>query len=225
MANVIAIAMPPPMSTRAAARSTGAPPSRPPSAPVDASNDERRAGEHGDASVDGAADSDRSGIAAPTAKLAAETTAACSGRAARRRGHAELVAEVRPERVGRGQLRRDLAREAGLEASPHVDVGELLELELGVCVRARSARARCRRARCRAASSRTRTRLRPSTSHRRRAPASPATAISLLDAVGGGDADHEAGRRDDAVVGAEHRGAQPADTAEAVPLPVQATDH
>ncbi len=48
----------------------------------------------------------------------------------------------------------------------------------------------------------------------------PAVAIAPTDAFGGGDAEHQPGRREDAVVRAEDRGAQPASAAAQVALGV-----
>ena len=53
-------------------------------------------------------------------------------------------------------------------------------------------------------------------------PAIPAVTIAAPDAPGRGDAEHEARRRHDAVVGAEHRGAQPVGAVAEVDLGVQA---
>ena len=49
-------------------------------------------------------------------------------------------------------------------------------------------------------------------------PATPATSTLPWVAVRGGDAEHQARRGHDAVVGSQHRRAQPADAPGAVPL-------
>ena len=64
-------------------------------------------------------------MAAPTAKLAAEASAAWTGRALERLGDAELVAGVRAQRVVGHELLGDLFRERGIEAAADVDRRQL----------------------------------------------------------------------------------------------------
>ncbi len=134
---------------------------------------------------------------------------------------AELVARVRAERVVRHELRRPPAARARHRGRARRRSPPARRARLGVGRRAPRARARGRPARCRPASSRRRIRPPPSRSRRRRGPRRPRAAPSPARRVRRGHADHEARRRDDAVVGAEHRGAQPADAVGTVLFPMR----
>jgi hypothetical protein len=78
---VRSIANAPPTVTRSAARPAGAPPSRAPTAPNSASSTSAASAVTGTRTPIGAATIRASGSTAPTAKLTADTTAACNGRA------------------------------------------------------------------------------------------------------------------------------------------------
>ena len=130
---------------------------------------------------------------------------------------AELVASVRAERVVRHELLGHLFRELGSRPAAHVDahelavlagvVGlELLPLARQVGLLAVGLRAAPRR-----------TRRPPSTSRRPPRPRCRPSA-SCVTRVGRRDADEQARRRHDAVVRAEHGGAQPADALQSMPF-------
>ncbi len=104
-----------------------------------------------------------------------------------------------------------LARAAGSRPRADVDAHELAMLAGVVGLELLAFAREVRAARCRLASSPRRTRPRPSTSRPRPAPAMPAISNVAVARVRRGDADEQARRRHDAVVGAEHGGAQPAD--------------
>ena len=137
---------------------------------------------------------------------------------AERLGDAELVARVRAERVVGHELVGDLPGERGIEAARDVDRRQLAGARPRRRPRAPRARA-SRSALSVSACERTDT---YSPAAIDMAPGDQAGDAgdqhAAVRRVRGGDAEHEARRGHDAVVGAEHRGAQPADAVRAMPL-------
>jgi hypothetical protein len=132
----------------------------------------------------------------------------------------EFVAQVRVQRVVRGQLHRHLLRQFAAQAALLVDVGELLEFGLrhllqlapllggigglGIGLRADRDVFAC--------------------GHRQGACDQGGDAggeDGLRRGRGGGHADQQRTGRDQPIVGAQHRRAQPADVFAAVPLVVR----
>ncbi len=163
-------------------------------------------------------------IPAPTAKLAADTTAAWAGRGHRLLDDAELITDVAPERVRFRQLLGHASGERPIEATTFVDLGELIELvlrvtvelarllfnvgELGVALRAHRAVFACGHGQ-RSGDDR----CAPGHEHLR-----PARARR-------GHPDEEARGRHDAVLCPEDSGAQPADPVAAVGFTVGTARH
>ena len=131
---------------------------------------------------------------------------------------------MRAQRILGHQLNGDLARQARRDAALDVDLRQLLALAR-VSVLS-SSRSRASSAFSVSDCELTETYspaaidMAPATS-----PAMPAISTSRVGAVGGGDAGDEAGGRQDAVVGAEHGRAQPADAADQVMLGMPARSH
>ena len=156
--------------------------------------------------------------AAPTANEPADASAAWTGRATMHVREPELVAGVRAERVVRHQLvgdvlgqrrRRGRGRRRSPASSSRSKTGSA---------------ARCSRSMSRSASSTSTCELTETYSPAAidiapaTRPATPATRIWAPVGLCRGDADDQARRRHDAVVGAEHGGAQPADALAAMAL-------
>ena len=72
------------------------------------------------------------GMAAPTENVAADVSAACTGRAAGDFRDPKLIARVGGQRIFRHQLLSNLPRERLIEATLDVDFGELIKLTLRI---------------------------------------------------------------------------------------------
>ncbi len=196
-------------TVRAAARDRGAPPSVAPVAPrpINASND--TAAVNGMRTLRLGRTTESNGMRPPIVNASAEIHAAWVGTGRADLGDAELVARVRAELVVRHELLGDEAREPGLDAALLVDLRQLAQLAaavlrdrlrfdgevspLGVALRAdRDVLADRHGGRARHQSGQGR--------------GQQCGALGIR----GGDTDHEAGHRQDPVVGAQHGGAQPA---------------
>ena len=219
MPAVIAIATAPQTTTRSVAGRRGAPPSRAPGSPSSP-----RAKRHGHG---------RDPRAAPAHGDRQQRQDRAGRERQRRRprglqrpgepllGEAELVARVRLERAVARERLRDLGGQPGAGRAARRSR------------RARAARPRgslrsSRSSRRRSACSASRCELTDTYSpggHRQRAgdqPGDPRRDDRRADAPGRRDAEHEARGRHDAVVGAEHGGAQPVGPVAEVDLPAQA---
>ena len=134
---------------------------------------------------------------------------------AERFGNAELVAGMRAERIVGHELLGDLLRERGIQATTDVDRRQLLSLARVV---------RLSSVRSRSSVSLLGVRLRAdrdvlSGGHRhgpRDQAGDPGDQYVAVTRFRGGDPHDQARRRHDAVVRAQHRGAQPADASGAV---------
>ncbi len=142
----------PQKTTRAAACQMLAPPAQAPTAPSPASVTSDATVTMGMIIPAGDRSTASSGMAAPEAKVAAEVSAACTGRADGDLGDAELVARVGAERILGHQLNGDLARQLGRDAALDVDLRQLLALARDIGAELARARASARRPRCRTAS-------------------------------------------------------------------------
>ena len=206
---------------RTVGRPNGAPPARAPAAPEGGQGDEghggddhpaggRPTGQHDGHQGDQRADGER--------QRRDQVRLARSGQGLV--GDAQLLGHVHGQDVALGQLDRHLVGQAGVEALVDVDAGELAELALGwsrssprsLAMSARSV------SRCELTEPYSPTAIDTAPATR---AATPAVNTARRGGVGGGHADDQRGGRDDAVVGAQHRGAQPPDPVAQVALGVR----
>ena len=149
MPAVRAIANAPQNVTRAVARRTFAPPAFAPIAPRRARKPKDAADTMGTSAPAGDTTTMSKGMAAPTANVAAEVSAACTGRAV-------VISEIpsssrawAAQGIFRHQLLGNLPRKRRFDTALDVDFGKLLQFELRrsrstPCVRARDPPVRCR---------------------------------------------------------------------------------
>lgn len=78
----------------------------------------------------GASDAIINGTTAPTAKVPADTNAACIGCAVHHLRDAKLITRMRAEGILLGELDRDLSGEATVSSPRGIDACELVELQL-----------------------------------------------------------------------------------------------
>ena len=165
----------------------------------------------------------RIGTAAPTAKVRRRCQRGLQRPGRKLLGQSQLVARVRAERVLRHEPACDRPRKLRLQAAPHIDPRELvlLGLRLGGELALLACDIRLLGVGLRA------DRHVFAGGHRQRArdEASDAGDQDLLRVrLGRGNADDQARRRDDAVVSAKHRRAQPADSCTPVLLTMSHED-
>ncbi len=217
MPAVAAIASAPQNVTRAAAAPIVAPPARAAMAPSAARNTR---------AVAGTARAPSARARAPRRRAAAEAPQR-EARSRRRRGlqrsrnravrDAELVASVGAERVVRHELLGHLLRELLIQAPAHVDAHELAVLAgvVGLELLALARQIGLLAVGLRADRDVLAGRHRHRAGHRARDAGRQQAAVTR---VGRRDADEQARRRHDAVVGAEHGGPQPADALQSMPF-------
>ena len=210
MPAVTAIASAPQKATRTAGFSGGAPPIQAPSAPSTARK--IRAAAETTATIDsrGARKAAKVGSAAPMEKADGRGGRGLNGVGPGALSEAELVAGVGAQRILRHKLLGDLCRESRCEPAINVDLRQLAHLGPRLLIERALFSLKVGGFRIGLRADRDVFARR----HRHRAcrPAGEGGGEDLPAARrGGGDADHEARRRDDAVIGPQHGRPQPSD--------------
>ena len=222
MPAVSAIAKAPQNVTRAVARNTFAPPVFAPIAPSRARKPRDAADTMGTSAPAGDTTTMSKGMAAPTENVTADVSAACTGRAL-------VIFEIPSSSracavrgIFRRQLLRDLPRKRLVDATLDVDFGKFIQLVRRILAQLRALAREIRLFGVGLRADRHILAGRHRHGPRHQACDTGDQDIVLLRRCRG-NADDQARGRDNTVVSAEHRGAQPADAVDEVVLRMEAT--